>query len=276
MPRMREAMRSGWNGSSPSSFSPTPANLIGLPVTWRTESAAPPRASPSSLVSTTPVSGSASPNAFATLTASWPCIESTTNSVSVGCERRVQPGDLLHHRLVDREPPGGVDDQHVVVVRACVLERRARDVDRLLADRRREEIDAHLRGERAQLLDRGRPVDVAQRRAASFFRISSFSSFASLPAVVVLPEPCSPAIRMTAGGGDARLSPAFSPPISRGQLAVHDADQRLARRQAADHLLAERLLAHARDEILDHRQRDVGFEQRHAHLAQGVLRCSTR
>ena len=43
---------------------PTPANLIGAPVTWRTDSAAPPRASPSSLVSTTPVSGSASLNAL--------------------------------------------------------------------------------------------------------------------------------------------------------------------------------------------------------------------
>ena len=84
MPRMREAMRSGWNASRPVSFSPMPANLIGLPVTWRTDSAAPPRASPSSLVSTTPVSGRRSLNARATLTASWPCIASTTNSVSAG------------------------------------------------------------------------------------------------------------------------------------------------------------------------------------------------
>ena len=42
----------------------TPTNLIGSPVTWRTDSAAPPRESPSSLVRTTPVSGSASPNAL--------------------------------------------------------------------------------------------------------------------------------------------------------------------------------------------------------------------
>ena len=81
MPRMREAMRSGWKASSPSIFSETPTNLIGWPVTCRTESAAPPRASPSSLVSTMPVSGSASLNARA---ASWPCIESTTKSVSFG------------------------------------------------------------------------------------------------------------------------------------------------------------------------------------------------
>ena len=54
MPRMREAMRSGWNASSASVRSPTPQNTIGLPVTVRIDSAAPPRASPSSLVRTMP------------------------------------------------------------------------------------------------------------------------------------------------------------------------------------------------------------------------------
>ena len=52
---------------------------------------------------------------------------------------------------------------------------------------------------------------------------------------------------------------------------MHYADERLARRQAADHFLAERLGAHRVDEMLDHRQRHVGLEQRHAHLAQRVL-----
>ncbi len=70
MPRMRLAIRSGWNSSRPASFSPTPANLRGFPVTCRTDSAAPPRESPSSLVSTTPVRGSASLKARAVLTAS--------------------------------------------------------------------------------------------------------------------------------------------------------------------------------------------------------------
>ena len=54
MPRMREAIRSGWKTSKSSSFSPLDANMIGLPVTVAIDSAAPPRASPSSLVSTTP------------------------------------------------------------------------------------------------------------------------------------------------------------------------------------------------------------------------------
>ncbi len=55
MPRMRLAMRSGWNSSSASHFSPVPISLIGLPVTARMDSAAPPRPSPSQRVSTMPV-----------------------------------------------------------------------------------------------------------------------------------------------------------------------------------------------------------------------------
>ena len=48
-------------------------------------------------------------------------------------------------------------------------------------------------------------------------------------------------------------------------------DQRLTRRQRADHLLALRLVADRRDEILDDRQCNVCFEQCEAHFAQRVL-----
>ena len=44
--------------------------MIGTPVTSRTDSAAPPRASPSSLVRTTPVKPIPAPNASAVATAS--------------------------------------------------------------------------------------------------------------------------------------------------------------------------------------------------------------
>jgi len=52
--RIRDAIRSGWKTSKSSSFSPDEANITGRPVSWAIDSAAPPRASPSSLVSTTP------------------------------------------------------------------------------------------------------------------------------------------------------------------------------------------------------------------------------
>ena len=84
IPRIREATRSGWNGSNASVFSPTPRNLIGFPVIWRIDNAAPPRASPSTLVKMIPVNGKASLNALAVFAASWPVIASTVKSVSIG------------------------------------------------------------------------------------------------------------------------------------------------------------------------------------------------
>ena len=58
----RVLVDNGWNGSIMSSFSPVPMNLMGLPVTALTDSAAPPRASPSSFVSITPSMSSHSLN----------------------------------------------------------------------------------------------------------------------------------------------------------------------------------------------------------------------
>ena len=52
------------------------------------------------------------------------------------------------------------------------------------------------------------------------------------------------------------------------EMVVHDLDDHLPRRHRAQHLLADRLLAHRVDEIAHHRQRDVGLEQRDADLAQ--------
>ena len=89
--------------------------------------------------------------------------------------------------------------------------------------------------------------------------------------MVVLPEPCRPAIRITAGGTVAEIERHVGRAHQSGELVVHHADHRLAGGEAADHLLAERALLDVRDEFLDHRQRDVGLEQRHAHFAQRFL-----
>ena len=57
----------------------------------------------------------------------------------------------------------------------------------------------------------------------------------------------------------------------RRQFALHDADQRLARRQRPDDLLALRRCLDAGDELLDDGQRDVGLEQGEPYFAQRVL-----
>ena len=78
------------------------ANMIGRPVTVATDSAAPPRASPSSLDRTTPVKSTPSWNACAVSTAAWPIIASMTKRTSSGLDRRADVGGLLHQVRVDR------------------------------------------------------------------------------------------------------------------------------------------------------------------------------
>ncbi|MNC94643.1 hypothetical protein D3C83_115480 [compost metagenome] len=78
MPSMRETMRSGWKISRSSRRSPLPTKAIGTPTTETTDSAAPPRASPSSFVRTTPVTPTRLLNSPALLMASWPVMASAT------------------------------------------------------------------------------------------------------------------------------------------------------------------------------------------------------
>ena len=76
-------------------------------------------------------------------------------------EQLLEVRQLLHQLLVDVKAAGGVDDQHVLAVALRLVQRPAGDVARvavgaLLVDRR-----ADLLPELDELVDRGRPVDVA-------------------------------------------------------------------------------------------------------------------
>ena len=97
------------------------------------------------------------------------------------------------------------------------------------------------------------------------------SHFASLPAVVVLPEPCRPSISMTRGRSRRRRQPALRVAEQRQHLVADDLDDLLRRRQALEHVLVHRPIAHAIDERLDDLEVDVGFEQRQPDLAQRRL-----
>ena len=75
--------------------------------------------------------------------------------------------DLLHHLGVDGEAAGGVDDEHVAPEPAGLGEATGRGGDRVAGLREHRHVDAL--GERAQLLDRGRALQVGadeQRVAA--------------------------------------------------------------------------------------------------------------
>ena len=76
-------------------------------------------------------------------------------------DRGVQCLDLGHHRLIDLQAAGGSDNQYIDHFPARGLQRSLRDFDRVLAGLRREEFHSDLFGQRTQLLDRGRTIDVA-------------------------------------------------------------------------------------------------------------------
>ena len=123
MPRIRLAIRSGWKTSKSSSFSPVDANRIGSPVTCRTESAAPPRASPSSLESTTPVMPTPSRNASAVVTASWPTIASMTKMTSSGSTAsRMSRACCIISASMPRRPAVSTMTMSFAVRLACSME----------------------------------------------------------------------------------------------------------------------------------------------------------
>ncbi len=168
IPRIREASRSGWNGSSAVTFSPTPTNLIGAPVMRWIESAAPPRASPSIFVRITPVIAEL-------LVERLRDVDRFLAGHRVGDEedlrrrdRRLDLLQLVHQPLVDLQPSGRVDDDRGDREPLRLGDALARDRDRVaLSAVEDRQID--LLAERLELIDRRGPVDVGrdEHRAAT-------------------------------------------------------------------------------------------------------------
>ena len=86
-----------------------------------------------------------------------------------------------------------------------------------------------------------------------------------------MPEPCRPTIATTAGLPDRWNVAVARADSSVDQLVVDDLDDLLAGRQALEDLVADGLLADARDEVLDDLEVDVRLEQREADLAHGGI-----
>ncbi len=114
------------------------------------------------------------------------------------------------------------------------------------------------------------PDDKRPPRPATARGPACASSRASLPEEVVLPEPCKPTIRMAGRDCRSRLQRRRWPEPSKfDQFVVDDFDDLLAGLDALNDFLAQGLGFDALDEIAGHLEIHVGFQQRHAHFAQG-------
>ena len=240
-PRIRPTMRSGWNGSNASGFSPIPINLIGCPVTCRIDSAAPPRASPSIFVSTTPVSRQPLVELLRRLHRVLPGHRIGDKQDLLRVEQLLQPLHLAHQVFINMQTARRIDDQRVAAEVAA--SRRASFASRSTSavpaaspfsvafiDWR--SIDFATTFSCSRAAGRYTSTDTSMGRCPPFF-----SHAASLPPKSSsCPNPASPAIRITVGGCDANLNRAVSLPRSVNQLIVHDLDDLLGRRQRRHHL----------------------------------------
>lgn len=214
MPRMRDAIRSGWKTSKSSSFSPLLANITWRPVTCAIDSAAPPRASPSSLDSTTPSKPTPSRNACAVVTASWPIIASTTNRISSGLTAsRMSAACFISTSSTPSRPAVSTMTTLYCLAFASSIAWRATSTGS----------PTPLPGSGANTGTPARSPTTCSwvtafgrwRSAATSIGVwcwVSRSHLASLPARVVLPAPCRPASMITVGGRFDIRSSRVSPP----------------------------------------------------------------
>ncbi len=266
MPRMRPTMRSGWNGSSASYFSPTPMNLIGCPVTLRMESAAPPRASPSILVRTTPVSVSFLWNSSAERTASWPVMESATKRIS--CGFRIFFSDCISSincSSMCRRPAVSTISTSQRVVDGFAARFFHQPLDgRGVGFLDLAFVEVGLDGLRdyLQLLARGGTIDVNRDQHGPMSAL--------LEPVRQLARGGGLTGTLQAGHqhdrrrlrGELQLGRVFAQDVD--QFVADDLDHLLGRRERGQNFLADSLLADVVDEFLDDLEVDVGFQQRHA------------
>ena len=261
--------------------------MIGRPVTEATERAAPPRASPSSFESTTPVKSTPSWKAWAVSTAAWPIIASMTKRTSSGwIAARMSAACCMRFSSIARRPAVST------MTTSCWRARRrldalAGDGDRVtegagalprVEDRVVAPHVAALGGEHrhagplAHDLELGHGVGPLQVGRHQHRRV---------PLLLEPPAELAGEGRLAraleAGQHDHRrrvlreLQRAGLAPEDADELVVDDLDDLLGRVERAGDLGAERPLAHGVGEVLDHRKRHVGVEQRHPDVADGAV-----
>ncbi len=202
--RMRPARRCGSAASRSSTPSPTPTNLIGLPVTPRIDRAAPPRASPSIFVRSTPVRPRASSKPWAIFTASCPVMASATSRTSCGfIASFTRRSSSMSVWSIWRRPAVSTSRTW------CRPARAASRAATAVATGSPPNVPAWTGTSiwRPRVWSCSMAAGRCRSQAAIIgWRPSRASRFASFAVEVVFPEPCSPTIRITVGGDEAQVS----------------------------------------------------------------------
>ena len=177
---------------------------------------------------------------------------------------------LLHQLLVDVQAACRVDDQHVVAGGAGLPQRPLGDLGRAALGALLVHLGAGPLAHGDELLDRRGALGVAggQSDALPLPRRACLASFAQ---AVVLPEPCSPAIRITVGPEPAKARSRLAPPISSASSSLTIFTTCWPGIEAVEDPRAQAALSHLRGELLDDLEVDVRLEQGEADLAHRAV-----
>ena len=174
---------------------------------------------------------------------------------------------LVHQRLVEREPAGGIEQHHVIAAEPRRLLGARRDLHRRLTGDDRQRVDVDLPAEHGKLLHGRRPAGV--ERGHQHLALGNFGEALG-----------------DLGGGrgfagalqadhhdDDRRRRVEIDRLRAGaqgldQLVVDDLHDHLAGRDRLDHFDADRALFHLLGEAARDIERDVGLKQRAPDLAQ--------
>ena len=164
------------------------------------------------------------------------------------------------------QAPGGVEQDDVVGLQLGRLERALGDIDRLLAGDDRQRVDIRLAAEHRELLLRGRAGDV-ERRHQHLLALALGQALGELGGGRRLARALQADHHDHRGRADLEVQLGGFGPERLDQRVVDDLDDHLARRDRAQHFLADRFFGDLVDEIARDRQSDVGLEQRDTHFA---------
>ena len=196
-----------------------------------------------------------------------------------GLEEGVELGNLLHHRLVDGQTAGRVDDEHVEELASGMVDGGSGNLERLLADGAREPFGARLFGHRLELFDGGRTIDVGGHRE-NLLALRFDEVLGQLASARRLARALKAGEKDDSGRLGVKIDVAFGgghvAADDGGELALHDAHQGLAGIEVTDNLFAHGLFLDAGEHFTHDGQGYVGLEKRNANLTQHVLRVFFR
>ncbi len=178
--------------------------------------------------------------------------------------------DFVHHRFVNVQTTGGIHQQHVVEFELRFFQRGVDDINRFLADIRREEIHANLLSQRFELFDRRRAIDVG-RDDQHFLLVLLAQEFTQLTDAGGFTRPLQTRHQYYGWRLRSQIQGLVFFAHRRNQFATDNLDELLPWGQALVNFMTNRFLFYAIDELTHYRQRNVSLQQRHAHFAQRLF-----